>query len=124
MSTFFDIPLFFLFVEAKSHTRTQHCTQHSYYSYLYLFFHDRIPHLRTVIIATQENLAGVLRFDDVMEMGKGKQHEVEEIERELDFDDPINIQYTSVSMCKSKVYHHIGSYFNSFVKSLDGYDIW
>lgn len=62
------------------------------------FFFDRIPHLKTVIIATQENLPGVLRFDDVREMGEGNQPEVGKIEQELDFDEPINIQYTSVSM--------------------------
>lgn len=63
------------------------------------FFFCRIPHLRSVIIAAQENLAGALRFDDVREMGEGKQHEVEKNERELNFDEPINLQFTSVSVC-------------------------
>ncbi|PIK47372.1 putative acyl-CoA synthetase family member 2, mitochondrial-like [Apostichopus japonicus] len=55
----------------------------------------RLPDLRSVIMATQENLNGTLKFDDVRQMGGEKRHDIEKLGRELQFDDPINLQFTS-----------------------------
>lgn len=56
----------------------------------------RSPHLTTVIMMGSEKFPGTLDFDDVMTMGTSKDiTDVQNISRSLDFDEPINIQFTS-----------------------------
>ncbi|XP_077979836.1 medium-chain acyl-CoA ligase ACSF2, mitochondrial-like [Glandiceps talaboti] len=56
----------------------------------------RLPELKSIIMLGQGHFSGVYMFDDVME-APSKEHfnEVEEIQDNLNFDDPINIQFTS-----------------------------
>lgn len=58
---------------------------------------NRLPDLRTIVIAGTENLNGTFNFDDVMEMGQDKRQDVEKLCRDLQFDEAVNIQFTSVS---------------------------
>ncbi len=56
----------------------------------------RLPHLRTVIRMGTEPVAGMLRWDDLMALDKhADTAELARVQREQEFDDPINIQYTS-----------------------------
>jgi len=56
----------------------------------------RLPHLTTLIRIGDDEKRGFLRFDDVLGMG-GERHRkrLAELAPKLQFDDPINIQFTS-----------------------------
>jgi fatty-acyl-CoA synthase len=56
----------------------------------------RLPHLTTLIRIGEGDKPGFLRFDDVLGMG-GERHRAQlaELAPKLQFDDPINIQFTS-----------------------------
>ena len=57
---------------------------------------EALPDLRTVITLGSEHVPGTLRFDDVLEAGRrAGPAALEEREALLQFDDPINIQFTS-----------------------------
>jgi fatty-acyl-CoA synthase len=57
---------------------------------------SRLPGLRLVITIGEGNGPGVLRFEDVSGLGRdAKQHRLAALAEELQFDDPINIQFTS-----------------------------
>ena len=57
---------------------------------------ETLPHLRTVISIGDTDTQGVWSFDEVMAMGDGVEREVvENAAAGLQFDDPINIQFTS-----------------------------
>ncbi|KAJ8026647.1 Acyl-CoA synthetase family member 2, mitochondrial [Holothuria leucospilota] len=56
---------------------------------------ERLPDLRTIVIAGNESLEGTFSFDDVMDMGHDTRHDIENLGRELQFDEAINIQFTS-----------------------------
>ncbi|PHP68660.1 AMP-binding protein [Zhengella mangrovi] len=57
---------------------------------------ERLPHLRTVIRMGRERSPGMLNFDDVGRIGgPAQQLRLDAITRQLDPDDPINIQFTS-----------------------------
>ncbi len=56
----------------------------------------KLPELTTVIRLGSEKIAGMLSWDEVMAMGEAVSDEqLSEQQREQEFDDPINIQYTS-----------------------------
>ena len=56
----------------------------------------KLPHLRTVIRMGDETTPGMYNFDEVAAMGGPKQREqLTALARELQFDDAINIQFTS-----------------------------
>nr|XP_039264912.1 medium-chain acyl-CoA ligase ACSF2, mitochondrial-like [Styela clava] len=56
----------------------------------------KLPHLSTVIMMGAKAFPGAYAFDDVMKIGSTKDiSEIQNISRMLDFDDPINIQFTS-----------------------------
>lgn len=56
----------------------------------------RLPHLQIVITLGTAGYAGGLRFEDVLSMGTDANRlQLEEIGKQLQFDDPINIQFTS-----------------------------
>src|SRR5690606_14044941 len=56
----------------------------------------RLPSLRCVIRLGAEQTPGMLNFDDVAESGdEVTSQELAELADELQFDDPINIQFTS-----------------------------
>ena len=58
----------------------------------------RLPELDSVIMLGSGQFKGALMFDDVMDMAKDEHHkEVKDLSKVLQFDDPINIQFTSVS---------------------------
>jgi fatty-acyl-CoA synthase len=55
-----------------------------------------LPHLRTVIRLGRDRTPGMLNFDDVAGMGgNAERGRLAEIAERLQFDDPINIQFTS-----------------------------
>jgi fatty-acyl-CoA synthase len=56
----------------------------------------RLPHLATLIRIGEGEKRGFLRFDDILGMG-GERHrnQIAEMAPKLQFDDPINIQFTS-----------------------------
>jgi fatty-acyl-CoA synthase len=57
---------------------------------------SRLPGLRLVITIGEGNGPGVLRFEDVSGLGRdAEQHRLAALAEELQFDDPINIQFTS-----------------------------
>jgi len=57
---------------------------------------ERLPFLRTAVTIRGEKQPGMYTWDDVMKMGEGVPDEVLlERAESLDFDDPVNIQYTS-----------------------------
>ena len=57
---------------------------------------ERLPHLRAVISIGETPTSGVWSFDEVMAMGEGAAPETaRNAVRGLQFDDPINIQFTS-----------------------------
>lgn len=58
----------------------------------------RLPDLRSVIVLDSRQ-PGMLHFDDVMQAG-GSQHEqqLQDLQKKISFDDPINIQFTSVTV--------------------------
>lgn len=56
----------------------------------------KVPQLKTLILLSDEYKPGMHRWADVMEMGRElSETELIERQRSLEFDDPINIQYTS-----------------------------
>jgi len=56
----------------------------------------KLPHLKTVIQIGEDDVAGMHRFADVMGMGTAAGHDkVAALAPALQFDDPINIQFTS-----------------------------
>jgi fatty-acyl-CoA synthase len=61
------------------------------------FFESKtLPYLKTVISLAPKNLQGIVMWDEFMDMGSEiNLNEVLEIQRNLSFDEPINIQFTS-----------------------------
>ncbi len=61
-----------------------------------IFKCKRLPDLQTVISLAPKNLDGILMWDEFMDMGNDiDYHKVFEIQQSLNFDDAINIQFTS-----------------------------
>ncbi|KAJ8027739.1 Acyl-CoA synthetase family member 2, mitochondrial [Holothuria leucospilota] len=57
---------------------------------------EKLPELDSVIMLGSGQFKGALMFDDVMDLAKDVHHKkVEELSKVLQFDDPINIQFTS-----------------------------
>jgi fatty-acyl-CoA synthase len=57
---------------------------------------ERLPELRTVIRLSEDHMPGMLPWSDLMAMGEHvTEEELQRVQREQEFDDPINIQYTS-----------------------------
>jgi fatty-acyl-CoA synthase len=57
---------------------------------------SRLPGLRLVITIGAENASGVVRFEDVLGLARdAERHRLAALAEELQFDDPINIQFTS-----------------------------
>ncbi|XP_030629452.1 medium-chain acyl-CoA ligase ACSF2, mitochondrial [Chanos chanos] len=55
----------------------------------------RLPDLRVVIL-TDSRQPGALHMDDVMQAGSSQYHqELQDLQKKISFDDPINIQFTS-----------------------------
>ena len=56
----------------------------------------RLPHLKTLIRIGQNNIRGWYNFEDVPVMASDSHHkQIEDFAKSLQFDDPINIQFTS-----------------------------
>jgi fatty-acyl-CoA synthase len=56
----------------------------------------QLPELRWVIAIGEQNEPGMLRFTDLMQRGaEPERRQLEEISEQLQFDEPINIQFTS-----------------------------
>lgn len=56
----------------------------------------KLPHLRHLIRLGSESTTGMVNFDEVLEMGRGRDRErLAEIAAKLQFDDVVNIQFTS-----------------------------
>lgn len=61
--------------------------------FLYLL---RLPDLRSVIVLDSRH-PGMLHLDDVMQAGSSQYvQQLQDLQKKLSFDDPINIQFTSV----------------------------
>ncbi|KAJ8025068.1 Acyl-CoA synthetase family member 2, mitochondrial [Holothuria leucospilota] len=77
---------------------------------------ERLPDLKTVVITGTENLKGTYNFDDVMEMGQDKRHDIEKLCQDLQFDEGINIQFTSGTTGRPKgtLLSHHGILNNSY----------
>ena len=57
---------------------------------------DRLPHLRWVIQIGEDEIPGMRAFDDILALGADTGHAaVDDLAPKLQFDDPINIQFTS-----------------------------
>ena len=57
---------------------------------------EKLPHLRTVIRVGEDTVPGMLPWTSLMAMGDAvSQETLDQVQREQEFDDPINIQYTS-----------------------------
>jgi fatty-acyl-CoA synthase len=57
---------------------------------------EKLPFLRTAVMVRGEKQPGMYSWDEVLKMGDEVPDEIlQEREESLDFDDPINIQYTS-----------------------------
>jgi fatty-acyl-CoA synthase len=57
---------------------------------------ERLPALRLAISIGEEPVSGMLRFDDVARLGGAAERQrLDALAEELQFDDPINIQFTS-----------------------------
>jgi len=57
---------------------------------------EKLPALTTVIRMTSEKIPGMFTWDELMAMGNDVSNEqLATVQREQEFDDPINIQYTS-----------------------------
>ncbi|XP_056153222.1 medium-chain acyl-CoA ligase ACSF2, mitochondrial [Lampris incognitus] len=55
----------------------------------------RLPNLHSVIV-TDSRQAGMFHFDDVMQAGSSQhKQQLQDLQKKLSFDDPINIQFTS-----------------------------
>lgn len=62
-----------------------------------LSFPLRLPDLRSVIVLDSRQ-PGMFHFDDVMQAGDSQHKlQLQDLQKKLSFDDPINIQFTSVS---------------------------
>lgn len=58
----------------------------------------RLPDLRMVIV-TDSRQPGMLHMEDVIQAGESRhQRELMDLQSKLSFDDPINIQFTSVAI--------------------------
>ncbi len=65
---------------------------------------ETLPHLHTVIQIGEESLPGTHAFHDVMAMGSEAGHAaLEVLAPQLQFDDPINIQFTSGTTGSTRV---------------------
>ena len=69
------------------------------FSGMHAFFsHNRLPDLKMLIMLGKEKFHGAFNFDDVLEAaGPAEVKAISDIQGMLQFDDPINIQFTSVS---------------------------
>ncbi len=57
---------------------------------------EKLPELTTVVRMTSEKIPGMFTWDELMDNGKNVSNEqLTKVQREQEFDDPINIQYTS-----------------------------
>ncbi|MBK4738977.1 AMP-binding protein [Noviherbaspirillum pedocola] len=56
---------------------------------------ERLPRLRQVIRLGAEKTGGMLNFDDLLDADDEDLRRLREVSRQLQFDDPINIQFTS-----------------------------
>jgi fatty-acyl-CoA synthase len=57
---------------------------------------EKLPELRTVIRMGEDHVPGMLPWPELMEMGnRVSEEELQRVQREQEFDDSINIQYTS-----------------------------
>lgn len=57
---------------------------------------EQLPELRTIIRLGSERTAGMYTWDDLMDKGADvAQNDLDDVQADLQFDDPINIQYTS-----------------------------
>lgn len=66
-----------------------------------MVFFFRLPYLEMVIV-TDSRQPGMLHVDDVMQAGESRHHrELMDLQSKLSFDDPINIQFTSVTFSVS-----------------------
>ncbi|KAL7741195.1 hypothetical protein ACLKA6_018219 [Drosophila palustris] len=56
----------------------------------------KFPHLRSIIIDTQESLKGAFRFDEVLDLSNAtEQAAIYKLQREISPENPCNIQFTS-----------------------------
>ena len=63
-----------------------------------LFSCTRLPDLKVLVMLGKERFLGAFNFDDILEAaGLAEVRAVLDIQDTLQFDDPINIQFTSVS---------------------------
>ena len=63
-----------------------------------------LPDLTDVVIMTNEDFPGAFKFNDVMKLGGAAEiTEMQNLQAKLQFDDAINIQFTSVSLRKLHV---------------------
>lgn len=70
---------------------------HSHHLMKTFFGFLRLPDLRRVIVMDSRQ-PGMLHVEDVMQAGESRhQRELSELQGKLSFDDPINIQFTSVT---------------------------
>lgn len=61
-----------------------------------IFKNKRLPNLQSVISLAKENLDGIIMWQEFIDMGNEiDYHKVQKIQQTLNFDDPINIQFTS-----------------------------
>ena len=64
----------------------------------------RLPDLRMVIV-TDSRQTGTVHVEDVMQAGSRQHHqELQDLQTKLSFDDPINIQFTSVGLLLKEEY--------------------
>jgi fatty-acyl-CoA synthase len=57
---------------------------------------EKLPELRTVIRMSEDRVPGMLPWPELMALGdRVSEEELQRVQREQEFDDPINIQYTS-----------------------------
>ncbi|XP_030565520.1 medium-chain acyl-CoA ligase ACSF2, mitochondrial [Drosophila novamexicana] len=57
---------------------------------------EKFPHLRTVIINSQQSLKGAMRFDELLDLSNAsEQAEIGKLQREIQPESPCNVQFTS-----------------------------
>ncbi|XP_034471634.1 medium-chain acyl-CoA ligase ACSF2, mitochondrial [Drosophila innubila] len=57
---------------------------------------EKFPHLRSIIINSQESLKGAFRFDEILDLSNAtEQAEIYKLQREICPENPCNIQFTS-----------------------------